>query len=103
MTEQELSQLLETLQPLEPSARAMFCGHGIYSGDVLFAIYNDHRLYFRVDDETRQRYVHAGMGPFEPPKGHGSRSYYQVPEEVIASPEALCSWAWLARDAAARR
>ena len=102
MTEQELSQLLETLQPLEPSALPMFGGHGIYSRDVFFAIYHGDRLYFRVDDESRQRYVDAGMGPFAPP-GRRISSYYEVPEDVIASPDALREWATLARDAAARR
>lgn len=44
MTEQRLSVLLETLQPLEPRARAMFAGHGICSQETFFAIYHDDRL-----------------------------------------------------------
>ena len=52
---ERLDHLLELLGPLEPSSRAMFGGHGIYSGETFFAIYYDERLYFKVDDETRQR------------------------------------------------
>lgn len=102
MTEEELSHLLDTLGPLEPSARAMFGGHGIYSGETFFAIYFGGRLYFRVDDETRRHYVAAGMEPFEPPNKPATRSYYEVPDEVLASPEILRTWAQSAVDAAAR-
>lgn len=90
------------LEPLEPSARAMFGGHGIYSREIFFAIYYGDRLYFRVDEETRQHYLDAGMEPFEPPNARRIRSYYEVPGEVVASPEALSRWASLARNAAAR-
>ena len=81
----------------------MFGGHGIYSREIFFAIYYDDRLYFRVDDETRQQYLDAGMKPFEPPNKRPMRSYYEVPDDVVASPNALCEWAMVARDAAARR
>ena len=71
----------------------MFGGHGIYSGDTFFAIWMDGRLHFKVDDETRADYEEAGMRPFDPPKGPTIRSYYEVPDDVQASPDELVEWA----------
>ena len=94
LPDEHLEHLLDALEPLEPHARAMFGGHGIYAGDVFFAILYEGRLYFRVDgDEARGVYERAGMEPFAPPGGRVTRSYYEVPAEVVADPDELVAWA----------
>ena len=78
----------------------MFGGVGVYSRDTFFAIYYDGRLYFRVDDDTRPAYARAGSRPFDPPKGPTIGSYYEVPDDILASQTELVAWAEDAVDAA---
>ncbi len=69
--------------------KAMFGGHGIYSGPIMFGILAKGRLYFRVDDVTRKQYVASGMGPFMPYDEQAMKSYYEVPPDCIESPAEL--------------
>jgi DNA transformation protein len=72
-------------------SRAMFGGVGFYAGDFFFALIDDDILYFKVDDDTRSRYVDRGMGPFLPP-GETSSGYYQVPDGVLEDTGELVGW-----------
>ena len=74
-------------------SRSMFGGHGIYSGDVFFAIVADGRLYFKTDEPTSHRYLKAGMEPFEPNPGQILKNYYEVPVDVIEDDVSLSEWA----------
>lgn len=85
------------------TSRAMFGGHGLYRDGVFFAIAYEDRLYFKVDDSTVGRYLEAGMGPFSPRTRTVSRSYYEVPAEVLDDREVLAEWAADALAAAAAR
>ncbi|WP_425619208.1 TfoX/Sxy family protein [Anatilimnocola sp. NA78] len=84
---------------LRPSVRGlrdlrMFGGVGIYSGDLFFALLAEDRLYLKVDDSNRADFVAAGTGPFQPFGHEGiTMQYYEVPLEVIESPQQLASWA----------
>jgi len=69
-------------------SRAMFGGHGVYAGNVFFAVIASGRLYFKTDARTRARYVDAGMTHFEPLK-----NYYEVPVDVIEDDGELVVWA----------
>lgn len=97
--------VLEQLSAVAPvSSRAMFGGVGIYAGSLFFAILDDDRLYFKVDDTTRPRFAAAGMGPFDPFK-NGEQvmdGYYEVPGEVLEDEEQLPSWMNGALSVAAR-
>ena len=75
------------------SARAMFGGHGLYWRGVIFAIPYRERLYLKVDERSRPAFEARGMGPFRPNERQTLKSYYEVPPEVLADPEALLSWA----------
>jgi DNA transformation protein len=87
-------QILNSLSGLgEVTARPMFGGHGIYWGDTIFAIAYGGRLYLKVDDESKGDYLARSMGPFRPNERQTLKSYYEVPPEVLAAPEALKSWA----------
>ena len=97
--------VLEQLSAVAPvTARAMFGGVGIYAGGLFFAILDDDRVYFKVDDASRPRYLAAGMGPFDP-FGNGEQvmnGYHELPGEVLEDEEALPSWMEEALAVAAR-
>jgi DNA transformation protein len=74
-------------------AQRMFGGHGLYCGDVFFAIIADDRLYFKTSEATRAAYVAQGMGPFRASAKQTLKSYYEVPADVLEDDEALALWA----------
>ncbi|MFQ5511585.1 MAG: TfoX/Sxy family protein [Candidatus Krumholzibacteriia bacterium] len=73
-------------------SRAMFGGHGVYSGGVFFAIVHGGRLYFKTNEETRPKYSEAGMSCFQPKPHQGLRNYLEVPVDVLEGSE-LVAWA----------
>jgi DNA transformation protein and related proteins len=75
------------------SARRMFGGLGLYSGEWFFALIDDDVLFFKVDDTNREDYVSRGMKAFMPFPGQPSLGYFQVPEDVIEEAEELTRWA----------
>lgn len=83
----------DQLMLLRVMPRKMFGGVGLYVGTVFFgAIWKDD-LYFKTDEQTRLRYVQAGMKPFRPNAKQTLKSYYQVPGEVIEHQDELVAWA----------
>ena len=85
--------LLDRLSPLgDITSRPMFGGHGIYWGDTIFGIAFRGRLYLKVDEGSKGDYLARGMGQFRPNERQTLKSYYEVPPEVLADPEALLSW-----------
>ena len=75
-------------------ARAMFGGAGFYQAGDFFGILFKDRLYFRVSDETVGEYQERGMKPFTPFKNRrGSKRYFEVPADVLESPDELVRWA----------
>ena len=86
-------QILDRLTGLgEVTARAMFDGHGFYWGETIFAIAYAGRLFLKVDERSKGDFEARGMGPFHPNERQTLKSYYEVPPEVLADPEALLSW-----------
>jgi DNA transformation protein len=76
------------------SARAMFGGLGLYSGDVFFGLVAADVLYFKVDAASRLPFEAAGSGPFRPYGGGAAMSsYYNVPIDVLEHPPTLIVWA----------
>lgn len=86
--------VLEQLSAVAPvSSRAMFGGVGLYAGSLFFALMDDDRLYFKVDDATRPRFMEAGMGCFDPfQDGKGMHGYYELPGEVLEDEDRLPEW-----------
>ena len=94
-----LEYVLEQLGELGPvTSRAMFGGHGLYLGDQFFAIVYRDRLYFKTDDSSRAEYRARGCEPFRPNERQTSKSYWEVPAEVVEDRELAVEWA---RDAVA--
>ena len=86
-------------------ARGMFGGHGIYLGEVMFALVANDVLYLKVDKETSATFRAAESEPFV---YHGKQgkpvtmSYWEMPLEGFESPERAEHWASLAIEAAQR-
>ena len=66
------------------SARAMFGGYGIYRAGVMFGLVEDGELYFKVQDEQKEKYLTFGSRPFTYMKEGKPQElgYYFIPEEV---------------------
>ena len=83
------------------TAKAMFGGVGLYSGDAFFGIVAADELFFKVDDSNRAAYVAAGSEPFRPVLARPvSMSYWRVPIEVLEDTGELATWALAAIRAA---
>lgn len=95
--------ILDRLSALgEVSARPLFGGHSLYWQGTIFAIAYAGRLYFKVDEDSKDDYLARGKGPFRPNERQTLKSYYEVPTEILADREALLSWAGEAIRAAGR-
>jgi DNA transformation protein len=94
--------LLEALGPV--SARRMFGGYGIYLDGLMFALVADEVLYLKVDDETRDAFLAAGLEAFRySRKGKVYQmSYHAAPEDALENGALLRDWARKAVDAALR-
>lgn len=73
--------------------RPMFGGYGLYRGDSFFGILFKGRLFFRTGPLTRKAYVQRGMKPFKPNARMTSKTYYEVPADVLENRETLRAWA----------
>jgi DNA transformation protein and related proteins len=86
------------------SARSMFGGTGLYSGDVFFGIVFSDTLYLKVNAATRTAYVRAGMKPFKPYRDRPTTmQYYEVPASVLEDGDELTKWAQQAVTVAATK
>jgi DNA transformation protein and related proteins len=78
--------------------RPMFGGYGLYREDAFFGILFKGRLYFRTGPLTRKEYVSRGMKPFKPHAKMTSKTYYEVPADVLEDREAVRAWSLKASD-----
>ena len=75
------------------TSRKMFGGVGLYSDGVFFAVIDNDRLYFKVDDMNFPDYQAFGMPQWviEGANG-GAMPYYEVPDQVLADSGKLGEW-----------
>lgn len=73
-------------------SKAMFGGVGLYSGDLLFGIIDNDRLYFKVDDVNRPHYEKEGMGPWEVAPGQINDNYREVPKHILENDVLVADW-----------
>ena len=100
------SFVLDQLSALpELRARAMFGGHGLYSGERFFGILIEGRLFFKVDETTRAAYEMRGMSPFTyEMKGRVmTMSYYEVSPDILEDRDEAITWANQAIHVAAKK
>jgi DNA transformation protein len=85
--------------------RSMFGGAGIYSGDVMFGLISDDRVYLKADDTNRADFEGEGCGPFLYLAPDGTKlamGYYALPERLYDEPDEIKAWALKAVDVALR-
>jgi len=68
-------------------SRPMFGGVGIYGDELMFAIIDDDKLFFKVNDTNRQDYIDKGMDRWAI-----ADTYYEVPADILDNPEVLSVW-----------
>lgn len=90
-----LTYVLEQLASVRRvTSRRMFGGAGLYSDEIFFAVVDDDTVFFKVNDDTRPRYVERRMPPFAPIPGRPPmRGYYQVPPAVLEDADEFAAWA----------
>jgi DNA transformation protein and related proteins len=89
-----LDYVLEQRDELGPvTSRSMFGGHGLYLGDQFFGIVHRDRLYFKTDEFSRPDYETRGSEPFRPNARQISRTYWEVPADMVENPAAAVEWA----------
>jgi DNA transformation protein and related proteins len=73
----------------------LFSGSGLRIDGELFGVILRGVLYFVVDDQTRPRFVEAGMGPFTYARKEVQREvprWYELPEDVLTDADELRDW-----------
>jgi len=76
------------------TVKRMFGGAGIYYDGLIFGLFADDVLYFKVDDSNRSDYERVGMEPFQPFDDKPMvMQYYEVPVDILEDRELLADWA----------
>lgn len=73
----------------------LFSGSGLRIDGELFGVILRGTLYFVVDDQTRPRFIDAGMGPFTYSRKSEQQKierWYELPEDVLLDPADLRDW-----------
>jgi DNA transformation protein len=83
----------------------LFGGHGIYDGELIFAIQAGGEIYLKTSDATRQLFVDAGSAPFVYRQRNQPRDlgYWKLPEAALDDTDILRHWVGLALQAARER
>ena len=97
--------VVDMMQIIGPvTSKAMFSGHGLFLGGLMFAIIVDNVLYLKADKQNENDFREQGLEPFEyNKKGKTIKmSYYQAPEESLEDSEVMRNWANSSYNAALR-
>ena len=86
----KVESILSQIVPIR--TKAMFGGLGIYSDDLFFALIDDDRLYFKVDDANRADFEAKGMCAFVPFPGSKPMGYWELPDIVLNDSRELAIW-----------
>ncbi len=92
--------LLSSVGPVD--ARRMFGGYGVYGRGVMFALLDDDELFFKTDEQSRDRFRSAGCRMWSY-GGVAETGYYRPPDEAHEDPESMEPWARLGLEAALRQ
>jgi DNA transformation protein len=75
-----VNQQMSRARPVR--SKAMFGGLGFYFDDVFFAVADDDKLFFKVDDENLPSYEAYGMSAWDM-GGQINNAYREVPPTVF--------------------
>jgi DNA transformation protein len=84
--------------------RRMFGGHGIYDGELMFALESGGEIYLKTDSETQAQFDAAGSTPFIYSRDGKpyAMSYWVMPAEALDDTDLLRLWTGRALEAARR-
>lgn len=105
VTDSVVQKFVSELSQARPvTHRKMFGGVGLYSDGIFFAVIDDDRLFFKVDEVNLPNYEVFGMKQWsiEGPNG-GPMPYYEVPAVVRTDSSKLGQWIDEAVDVAKRK
>jgi DNA transformation protein and related proteins len=85
--------------------RSMFSGHGIYHGELMFAMIVNDTFYLKVDAEIQADFKEKGLMPFSySARGKSvTIQYYEAPASVFEDSEIMREWIEKAFGAALRQ
>lgn len=72
--------------------RHMFGGYGLYRSNLFFGIISGDSLFFKTNDNTRDKYIKLASGPFKASEKQILKNYYEVPAEIVENIESLREW-----------
>jgi DNA transformation protein len=104
MTSDELTRLLlgsveAAIGPVR--TRRMFGATGLWSDETFFGMIWDGALSVRLDEAREAEYIARGFCPNDPlSKGKGRKRYYEVPADIVESPDELGQWLMRSVDSA---
>jgi DNA transformation protein len=77
------------------TAKRFFGGEGLYAGAVMIGMVFDDIIYFKTDDETRERFVAERCRPFTFEKGGETvvTTWFALPDRLYDDPDELAQWA----------
>jgi DNA transformation protein len=78
------------------TVRRLFNFNGLYSGEVMFGIVVDERVYLKTDEQSRRAFATEGAQPWRYTSRDGEEtvtSYWAIPERLYDEPEELADWA----------
>lgn len=76
--------------------RRMFGGEGLFHDGLMFGLVDNERIFLKTSEESRERFVAEGSGPFtyQMKAGEGIlTSYYELPDRLYDDPDELADWA----------
>lgn len=74
------------------TSKAMFGGVALYSGDYLYGILDDDRIYFKVDETNIDDYRKYNAEPWTASPGKVNNAYYEVPKEIWEVDMRIAEW-----------
>ncbi len=72
--------------------KAMFGGISIYTDELIFAIIDDDRLWFKADESNQVDYEIEGSEQWRPMPTAPPMGYFELPSRVLADPIELEVW-----------
>ena len=84
--------------------RRFFGGDGIWSGDLMFGMVFDDRIYFKTDEASRKLFLAEKCKPFSFKKHSTGETivttWFALPDRLYDDPDELAQWARAALDVA---
>jgi len=74
------------------TSKAMFGGVALYSGEFLYGILDDDRIYFKVDETNIEDFKKFDAQPWLVSPGKVNAAYYEVPKDIWEVDMKLAEW-----------